>query len=463
MLENRENVSRWGALKNIMIPEVPSYGNKIFYSLGFLALACFLILAASGLVMVFSGPSWWLTTSAGLFFRSLHLWAAQAFILIIILHLLVVFLTSAFKGKRKLTWVLGSLMFILALFEAEFGYGLRGDFSSQWRTLQAADLYNGTGLGLFINNLNYAQIYGIHIVFIPFIIFTLLGFHYFLVRVLGIAKPYRADIKYEMVPANHAALFLRGFALVAVLIILALTFPSPTVLPTTIQDVAQSDPSLVAQTLMGEMTRTSDTANYLDSIDPYAFDTRSVYITVPYTQYLQTFGGVNLLQTFNDENSGLQKQNLQTASAYFNGSDKTITGTQANPVIGVINALTNMAKSGLYQAALQGESTNWLNKTYTDRFIADTGIIDAKAEKLRMTTEQYGMIREENSSLLPPGAWWLAPLGLMDNTILANDPNQDRDGAEILGMLILLLVLFPYIPYVNRLPEKLGAAKLIWK
>ena len=72
------------------------------------------------------------------------------------------------------------------------------------------------------------------------------------------------------------------------------------------------------------------------------------------------------------------------------------------------------------------------------------------------------MLRE-GKGFLPPGAWWLAPLGVLDNTVLKNDDNQDRDGAEILGVLMLLLVAFPYIPILNDLPEKLGFYKFFWK
>jgi ubiquinol-cytochrome c reductase cytochrome b subunit len=458
-----QNISPWKTLKNLMIQEVPSYGNKIFYSLGFLSLTSFVIVSLSGLVMVFFGPNWWLTTRAGLIFRSIHLWAAQAFIFFVILHGIVVFLTSGFKGRRKLTWVLGIILFFLILFEAEFGYGLRGDFSSQWRTLQGADLFNGSGLGIFINNLNYAQIYGIHIILIPFLIFAVLSLHYFLVRVMGIAKPYRSDAKYRMVPANHNILFMRGFVLTAVIIALALAFPSPLIIPTTIKTVADSDPQLMATTLLSEMNRTSGTATYLDNIDPYTYDTRSIYITDPYDQYAQIAGGSNLMTSFNQEPAGRQNQEMSQALSYFSGGGVINTDpTQTNPVVPIVSSLVVMAKSGLYQNSLQGASSNGLNGTYVERFLSDTGVLEAKAEKLNMTTEQYGMVREE-TGLLPPGAWWLAPIGFLDNTILANDPNQDRDGAEILGLVFLFLLTFPYIPYLNRIPEKIGIDKLIWK
>ena len=72
------------------------------------------------------------------------------------------------------------------------------------------------------------------------------------------------------------------------------------------------------------------------------------------------------------------------------------------------------------------------------------------------------MLREEKGRI-PPGAWWLAPIGLLNHTVLAHDDNGDRDGAIIMGLFLLLLIAFPYIPGLNRLPEWLKVSKLIWR
>ncbi len=450
--------------KTIMLNEVPSYANKIYYSLGFLSMISFLLLIITGLVMVFFGPDWWLTTAFGTFIRSVHLWSSQAFVVCVILHLLIVFLTGGYRPPRRLVWVFGSLMFFLALFEAEFGYVLRNDFSSQWRSLQGADLYNGSGLGIFINNLNYAQVYGIHIVFIPLIILGLLFLHYALVKIRGIAKPYKKDVAYRVVKANHSILFFRGFLLMVVIILLAIIFPSPMILHVTIQQVAQKDPTLMAKTLISEIDRTSDTATYMDTIDPYKFDTEKIYVEEPYLSYFSVQErGINMLDYFNAENAVTQSKNLKDASDYFlKNGQLSIFPDMKNPVIPLVSSLVITAQNGLYEAMLKNETNTGYNPTYALRFLSDTGVLANKADELRITTNQYGMLREEKG-VLPPGAWWLAPLGFMDNTVLKNDNNQDRDGAEILGVLILIFIAFPYTPLLNMLPDKLFVYKFIWK
>lgn len=450
-------------LKNIWLEDVPSYANKIFYSLGFLSMICFFLLVFTGSFLAFFGPNWWLMTQIGGFVRSVHLWAVQAFVVFVILHVLIVFLTGGYRAPRQFLWVLGGLMFFFSLMEAEFGYVLRSDFSSQWRSLQGADLYNGSGLGKFINNLNYAQIFGIHVIIIPIVIFGLLFLHYALVRLRGIATPYKKDFPYKIVKANHTILFIRGIVLICMIVVLAIIFPSPLIAPVNIKQIAMEDPSLMAKTLISEFDHSSDTATYMDTIDPYQFNTEKIYIEQPYSQGISVAQAPqNLLMKFYSEDKNTQDNTIQAAKDYFEKSTSiSLSPSNKNPIISIVSFLTIMGKSGLYEAALHNESDTGYNPTYALRFLSDTGILEDKANKLNITTPQYGMLREEKG--FAPGAWWLAPLGLMDNTILKNDDNQDRDGAEILGLFMLTFLAFPYIPFLNQLPDKLKVYTLIWR
>lgn len=451
-------------LNDIMIKDVPSYGNKLFYSLGFLSMVSFLVLVVTGVIMTFYGPTWWLTNSFGGYLRSVHLWATQAFVIFIILHLLVVFFTSGFKKPRRLTWIIGVLMLFIVLAETEFGYVLRGDYSSQWRSLQGADFYNGSGLGRFLNPLNNKQIYGIHIAVIPLTILSLLFFHYLLVRVLGIAKPYRKDVSVKTVPANHKLLFRRGGVLAGLILVLAAFLPSPYIKPTTIRSIASDDPALVYKTLVAEFDSSSDTATYLDNINPYAYSTRTIYIDNPYEQYIKIQANQpDALRQFNAEPPAIQKQQLKEASDFFGQDGADPAKAPVSPVTTVVKSLTAMAQAGLYESALNANDS--INKfadgsTYSARFLSDTGVLENKATALNITTDQYGMIREEKGRT--PGAWWLAPIGLLNHSILKNDDNGDRDAAIIFGSFILTMLAFPFIPYVNQLPDKLKVYKLIW-
>jgi ubiquinol-cytochrome c reductase cytochrome b subunit len=451
-------------IEGIMIKDVPKYGNKFFYSLGFLSMIAFMILVVTGTIMTIFGPSWWLTNGLGVYTRSVHLWATQAFVIFILLHLLVVFFTSGFKKPRRLSWMLGVLMLFIVIAETEFGYVLRGDYSSQWRSLQGADFYNGAGLGNLLNPLNQSQIFGIHVVVVPLVLIGLLFFHYLLVRVLGIAKPYRKEIQVKTVPANHGVLFIRGGLAVATVLLLAFLFPSPYIKPTTIQTIAQDDPLLFGKTVTSEFDLSSNTATYMDNIDPYTFNTRQVYIDIPYQEYYQVQQGTqaNALAAFNAESSRVQQQQLKEAEDYFT-KDDTQAQKPSSPVMTVVADLTTMAQVGLYEPSLSNAAfaAHIQPATATDRFLSDTGVLSDEATILGITTDQYGMVREEKGKT--PGAWWLLPIGLLNHTVLASDNNGDRDGALIFGSLLLTMLAFPFIPYVNQLPDKMKVYKLIWR
>jgi hypothetical protein len=420
-----------GVLKTLKdklyIHELPSYANKIFYGLGFMALTSLLMLVATGIVLAFMGQTWWLTSPWGIYARSVHLWSVQAFIAVLVLHIIVGFITSGFKPPRRVVWVLGAILFCLALIQTEFGYGLRGDFSSQFRATSGADFWNGSYLGQWINPLNHMQSFALHVAIIPMVIIGLFLLHYLLEHTYGISKPYRADIAYKMVPADHTIMYVRGLALTALILVLAFFFHSPYVPAVTIADIAGSNPALVASTLQAEYDRTSDTATYLDSIDPYTYDTREVYVLAPYRLYAPA-------------------------------------STTTDPAT-IIAALMPLTQSGLYESIL-GQENPPADDTYVLRFLSDMGVPEAKASTLNMATEQWGMAKDENGQILgtPPGSWWFMPLAVINSVFdLPNNPNGDRDAAEILGAVMLVFILFPYIPYLNRLPEVLHLAPFIWK
>ncbi len=446
---------------NIYINKVPSYGNTIFYSFGFILMTCFLLLAVTGVLMVFFSKPWWLTSLFGIYVRSVHMWAAQAFMLFLVLHLFVTFSTSAFR-KKKLPWVIGSIMLFLIAIQTELGYTLRGDFSSQWRALQGADFWNGIHLGSFFNMLDYKQVFGVHILLIPLLLLLLVGLHYGIVRHRGISKPYRKDIKFKMVEANHKTLYLRASIVVAAILVLAFFIQSPFLPAVTAQQVSQQQPSVFAQTLIAEFNHTSDTATYLDSIDPYRFDTREVYVVQPYASYLSVNPGKNELTALDSESSAVQMKTLNEADNYFanNGSPDV---SNSNPLVSVASSLTIMAQSGLYDSQLKNDLQGD-NPTYIYRFLSDTGYLDEKAGNLGLSLENYGMIKDEKGAgILPPNSWWMAPYNLLDNTLLKNDPNADSDGGMILGLVILLLATLPWLPYVNRIPDKLRFYKIFWR
>ncbi len=71
-----------------------------------------------------------LQTKAGLLMRQTHHWAADVFIAAIVLHLLRIFFTGAFRKPRDLVYYVGLGMLMLALLEGFIGYSLVDDLLS---------------------------------------------------------------------------------------------------------------------------------------------------------------------------------------------------------------------------------------------------------------------------------------------------------------------------------------------
>ena len=66
----------------------------------------------------------------GLLMRQMHHWAATLFIASMMIHLLRVYFTGAFRKPRELNWVIGCLLLILGTLEGFTGYSLPDDLLS---------------------------------------------------------------------------------------------------------------------------------------------------------------------------------------------------------------------------------------------------------------------------------------------------------------------------------------------
>jgi quinol---cytochrome-c reductase cytochrome b subunit len=67
---------------------------------------------------------------AGLLMRQTHHWAADIFVASIVLHLIRIFFTGAFRKPREFTYIIGLLMLFAALLEGYAGYSMVDDLLS---------------------------------------------------------------------------------------------------------------------------------------------------------------------------------------------------------------------------------------------------------------------------------------------------------------------------------------------
>ncbi len=71
-----------------------------------------------------------ISVPAGLLFRQVHHWAADVFIAAIVLHLMRIFFTGAYRKPRDLNYFIGLTMLMLAILEGFAGYSLVDDLLS---------------------------------------------------------------------------------------------------------------------------------------------------------------------------------------------------------------------------------------------------------------------------------------------------------------------------------------------
>jgi ubiquinol-cytochrome c reductase cytochrome b subunit len=124
----------------------------------------------------------------GLIMRQIHHWAALLFMAAIVVHLMRVFFTGAFRKPRELNWVMGVGLLVLGLVEGFAGYSLPDDLLSGTGLRIAYSIALSTPVvGTWVSFLVFGgeypggeiieRLYPIHILLVPGIILGLISAH----------------------------------------------------------------------------------------------------------------------------------------------------------------------------------------------------------------------------------------------------------------------------------------------
>jgi len=227
------------------------------FGLGGMSLVLFMLLVGTGLLMIFVyEPSperayqsiQWMQQEIlfGRLIRGVHYWSANLLIAVVALHILRVFLTGAFHGRRQSNWIIGLCLLFLILLSGFTGYLLPWDQISYWaitictemlgympgfgETLQRVVL-GGTEIG----SATVINFYALHTIVVPLLLVGLMTWHFWMVRKAGgvviprsIDDNVRAAAAYVPYDPN---LMLREIAvaltLVAAVLVLAIFFEAP--------------------------------------------------------------------------------------------------------------------------------------------------------------------------------------------------------------------------------------------
>jgi quinol-cytochrome oxidoreductase complex cytochrome b subunit len=193
------------ALHNFLY-EVPSHANTLPYVLGAITLMGLVILAVTGILLgQFYAPdpgaanqrvrTIMTAVPGGEVIRGIHLWAAHLTVIVLVLHVMRVFATGAYRYPREANWAAGVALLaaMLALFFS--GTVLRWDQAA----IEALEhnVAFASLLGIFGGWFSPAfsthvplltRLYMAHVSLLPLVLFMLLVGHIYLVRQHGISE-----------------------------------------------------------------------------------------------------------------------------------------------------------------------------------------------------------------------------------------------------------------------------------
>jgi ubiquinol-cytochrome c reductase cytochrome b subunit len=173
----------------------------------------------------------------GLLMRQMHHWAAMIFIGSMMIHLLRVYFTGAFRKPRELNWVIGCLLLLLGTIEGFTGYSLPDDLLSG-TGVRAADGFMkaspivGTYMSFFLFGGEFPgdaiipRLYVIHILLIPGLLLALIAAHMLLLvyhkhtQWPGPGRTEQNVVGYPMLPvymAKAGGFFFIVFGMIAVM------------------------------------------------------------------------------------------------------------------------------------------------------------------------------------------------------------------------------------------------------
>ncbi|PRX97043.1 cytochrome b [Allonocardiopsis opalescens] len=128
----------------------------------------------------------------GLLVRQIHHWAALIFVAAILMHMMRVFFTGAFRKPRELNWLIGATLLILAMVEGLLGYSLPDDLLSGVgiRLMQGVALavpVIGSYAQMFLFDGEFPgeaiipRLFTVHVLLLPGIMLALVGAHVLIV------------------------------------------------------------------------------------------------------------------------------------------------------------------------------------------------------------------------------------------------------------------------------------------
>jgi len=194
--------------RRIIDRPLPS-GLNYFFCLGGITFTLFLLQVLTGLLLsIHYTPSetdayqsiqrLHHTVPLGQMLRSLHHWAANLMVVMVVLHMLRVFVTGSYKNPRELNWIAGAALLLITLAFGFTGYLLPWDQKAYWATVVGTNMlgsvpFAGPALsgiirgGTDVSGQTLLRFYSIHVLWLPLLTGLFLWVHFHILRRVGIS------------------------------------------------------------------------------------------------------------------------------------------------------------------------------------------------------------------------------------------------------------------------------------
>ncbi|MDE3095063.1 MAG: cytochrome b N-terminal domain-containing protein [Chloroflexota bacterium] len=137
----------------------------------------------------------------GMLIRNLHRWMAHAMVLLVLMHMMRVFYTGAYKPPREFNWVVGVILLVLTLLLSFTGYLLPWDQLALWaitvgtNIAGAAPILGGQSRLVLIGGFDVGpnaliRFYTLHVIALPLLAAIFMSVHFWRIRRDGgLARP----------------------------------------------------------------------------------------------------------------------------------------------------------------------------------------------------------------------------------------------------------------------------------
>jgi quinol-cytochrome oxidoreductase complex cytochrome b subunit len=174
------------------------------FGLGVISAILFLTLTVTGILLMFYYvPATTLAYSTmkdlqtaiplGQLARNMHRWSAHLMVLMVILHMVRVFYTGAYKPPREFNWIIGVSLLVFTLGASFTGYLLPWDQLSYWAITVGTNIAGYAPVlgeqartvllgGSEVGQNTLIRFYALHIIILPLVMIAIISLHVWRVR-----------------------------------------------------------------------------------------------------------------------------------------------------------------------------------------------------------------------------------------------------------------------------------------